>query len=171
MNEQDESKTPGADNMQAVLDVVNKLAQMSVRDTYLYRGEPECYPKVSSSLYREYPEVAENLDISYVQEAMLEVAREFVGEINENDLLAELQHFECSTNLIDFTTDYHIALFFACDGQSEKDGRVILLHETDYQIMKPKSPTNRVIAQKERIRSTSQGILSNQARPLSYRMH
>ena len=104
--------------------------------------------KVSSSLYREYPEVADNLDISFVQKAMLEVAKEFVGEIDENDLLAELQHFECSTNLIDFTTDYHIALFFACDGQSEKDGRIILLRETDYQIMKPKSPTNRVIAQK-----------------------
>ena len=170
MNEQDDSKTSGADYITGVLNIVNELAQKSMMDDYLYRGEPECYPKVSSSLYREYPEVAENLDISFVQKAMLEVAKEFVGEIDENDLLAELQHFECSTNLIDFTTDYHIALFFACDGQSEKDGRIILLRETDYQIMKPKSPTNRVIARRAYSFSLPRG-LSSQARLLSYRMH
>ena len=104
MNEQDDSKTSDADYMKDVLRIVNELAQKSMMDDYLYRGESECYPKVSSSLYREYSEIAENLDISFVQKAMLEAAKEFVGKIDENDLLAELQHFECSTNLIDFTT-------------------------------------------------------------------
>ena len=148
MGEQDDGRTSSADDMNAVLRVVNELAQESMMDDYLYRGEPECYLKVSSSLYREYPEFADNFDISLVQEAMLEAAKDFVSEIDESDLLTQLQHFGCKTNLIDFTTDYHIALFFACDGQPEEDGRVILLSEADHQVMKPTSPTNRVIAQK-----------------------
>ena len=148
MTEQDDGQTSGADYITGVLNIVNELAQKSMMDDYLYRGEPECYPKVSSSLYREYPEFAENYDISMIQEAMLEAAKDFVSEIDESDLLTQLQHFGCKTNLIDFTTDYHIALFFACDGQPEDDGRVIFLREADYQVMKPKSPTNRVIAQK-----------------------
>ena len=32
-------------------------------------------------------------------------------------LLARMQHFGCKTNLIDFTRDYRVALFFACYDQ------------------------------------------------------
>ena len=54
------------------------------------------------------------------------------------------------TRFIDFTTDYHIALFFACDGFNKKDGRLILLREATEQgqIRQPRNPVNRVIAQK-----------------------
>ena len=48
-----------------------------------------------------------------MQNEMLEAVREFVGEIDANDILTELQHFGGNTNLIDFTTDYHIALSFS----------------------------------------------------------
>ena len=37
-----------------------------------------------------------------------------------------VQHYSGETNLIDFTTDYFIALFFACDGHHDELGRVIL---------------------------------------------
>ena len=42
------------------------------------------------------------------------------------EILTEIQHYEGKTNLIDFSTDYFIALFFACDGSPDEDGRVIL---------------------------------------------
>ena len=41
-------------------------------------------------------------------------------------ILIEIQHFGGKTNLIDFTTDYYVALFFAASGFPGKDGRVIL---------------------------------------------
>ena len=68
-------------------------------------------------------------------------------------MLTELQHFGSPTNLLDFTTDYHIALFFACDGSHDKDGRIILLKGVDeinkkYRIKEPQNPQKRVIAQK-----------------------
>ena len=61
-----------------------------------------------------------------------------------------LQHHRGKTNLIDFTEDYLIALFFACDGPLKKDGRVIFLDRNRHldQIKKPDHPRNRVIAQK-----------------------
>ena len=54
------------------------------------------------------------------------------------------------TNLIDFTTDCFIALFFACDGNPRKDGRVILqkIREITNIIEAPQNPRHRVIVQK-----------------------
>ncbi len=116
----------------------------------MYRGEPECYERVSSSLYREYSDIeAEYFDVKVVQEEMLQEAKRFIRETNEDVILEQLQHFGYPTNQIDFTKDYLIALFFACDGQPEEDGRVTLLSKTGRDDLKePKTPENRVIAQK-----------------------
>ena len=46
------------------------------------------------------------------------------------ELLTELQHYGGKTNLIDFTIDYLIAIFFACSGEPKEDGRVFLLQRT-----------------------------------------
>ena len=70
----------------------------------------------------------------------------------ELEILTELQHYGGKTNLIDFTTDYLIAIFFACAGHPTKDGRVILLPKTRLiereMIVRPRNPRHRVIAQK-----------------------
>ena len=74
-------------------------------------------------------------------------------EAEENinfEILTEIQHYGGKTNLIDFTSDYLIALFFACDGAHDNDGRVIL-QCTDIirpMIKRPRNPRHRVIAQK-----------------------
>ena len=55
------------------------------------------------------------------------------------------------TNLIDFTEDYLIALFFACDGSHGEDGRIILLKRDDsetYKVRKPRQTISRVESQK-----------------------
>ena len=65
--------------------------------------------------------------------------------------MTELQHYGGHTNLIDFTTDYLIALFFACEGYYSQDGRVILLEVTEdinEHIYEPRNPVSRVLAQK-----------------------
>ena len=77
------------------------------------------------------------------------------NEIEDCEVLAEIQHNGGKTNLIDFTTDYLVALFFACDSKPSESGRVILLSESGegyygegYYIDRPANPTHRVIAQK-----------------------
>ena len=149
MQSQNQQSPHEADKLAGVLEIIGELARTSADGQYIYRGESDCYPLVSSSLYREYPDIeSEYFNISVVQQAMLQAAKEFVGNLADKDLLTQLQHFGCSTNLIDFTTDYLIALFFACDGQPDRNGRVVFLRGDAYRTMKPENPTNRVIAQK-----------------------
>ena len=58
--------------------------------------------------------------------ASLNVPQEESDKTIDFEILTEIQHYGGKTNLIDFTTDYFIALFFACDGHHDKEGRVIL---------------------------------------------
>ena len=70
---------------------------------------------------------------------------------DEIEILTELQHYGDKTNLIDFTTDYLIAIYFACAGESTENGRVIVLEKTEEienMITRPYSPRHRVVAQK-----------------------
>ena len=67
-----------------------------------------------------------HLNIESLQKAELEKAKKHSKETDELEILTEIQHYGGKTNLIDFTTDYYIALFFACNGSPTKDGRIIL---------------------------------------------
>ena len=74
-----------------------------------------------------------------------------IEEAVEREILTELQHYGGITNLIDFTTDFLIAIFFACSGNPKDDGRVILLQKTksiENMILHPQNPRHRVVAQK-----------------------
>ena len=131
-----------------VLEILNALTRKAASGDYIFRGETQRYDDVSSSLYRDYLEVS---DIEAVQQADLDEAKRYTGETDEFAILTELQHYGGHTNLIDFTTDYLIALFFACDGDYSQDGRVILLEVTEEiseHIYEPRNPVSRVLAQK-----------------------
>ncbi len=137
------------DTTSTILALIQEIMEKSADGDYIYRGEPECYPKVSSTLHREYAEVdAENFKLEDVQKEILEQARKYTAVTDALEILTELQHHGGNTNLIDFTNDCHIALFFACDGSPDKDGRVILLKKATEQgqIREPRNPVNRVIA-------------------------
>ena len=140
------------DKLGEVLETVKLLAQRASGGDYIFRGEPRCYEKVSSSLYRQYPNIeAGQFHIEVVQKEILEGAKKYTPETDEFEILTQLQHFGGKTNLIDFTTDCFTALFFACDGLPGEDGRVILLQKSGAmsgQVSYPHNPTNRVIAQK-----------------------
>ena len=78
------------------------------------------------------------------------------------EILTEIQHYGGKTNLIDFTNNYFIAIFFACDGHPNEDGRVILLQKTneiESIIMRPQNPRHRVIAQKSVFISPPKGFI------------
>lgn len=147
--------------MVEVLDKLEELEQKASGGSFIFRGEPECYPEVSSGLYRQYKEdyderrdldiEMEELDIGLVQQGILKEAKSYTSEKDDFEILAEIQHYGGKTNLIDFTTDYLIALFFACDGFHGKDGRIILLSTSGRMsphIKKPRNLNARVTAQK-----------------------
>ena len=144
-------------------EILRKIERKAGTGEYLYRGEPERHEeepylgKVSSNFYREFLKdddfdvSAEYFDIEAFQEVMLTSATKFSRKpISELERLSEIQHYGGKTNLIDFTTDYLIALFMACDGSRGEDGRLILQkkEQINLYIQESYEPVNRVIAQK-----------------------
>ena len=189
-------------NRESTVDnIINEIESKAADGDYIYRGEPKRYPKVSSSLYREYAEIdIETFDLTEAQSEMLKIAREHIGEspvgpledfmdivdevrgyrrklpgrstedfigeaiakTAEREILTELQHYGGKTNLIDFTTDYFIALYFACSGHPKKVGRVLLLEkneEIEGMIIRPRNPRHRVVAQKSVFLHPPQGYI------------
>ena len=146
-----------------VLAVINDIAEKAAEGNYIYRGEPECYCEVSSGLYRVYPGIQqEGIDIAVIQEEILERAQEYtVPAMDEFELLATLQHFGDKTNLIDFTTDYLVALFFASNSESNKDGRVILLprQSKSYEVKKTPRTIRRAEVQKSIFVRARKGVV------------
>ena len=151
--------------------IEHEIIEKSAGAEFLYRGEPERYKKVSSTLYRRLsPEGfdSEKFNLTNFQKEKLDEVRNYTNENQKRDfeLLTELQHYGSKTNLIDFTTDYHIALYFACDGTHDKAGRVILLKGSKetrdkYNIEKPQTPQNRVIGQKSIFAQPPQGFIES----------
>jgi hypothetical protein len=96
----------------------------------IYRGEPECFPRISSGLYRQLYEIDDqHFDIGSAQQRRIKLAQQYAPHLSDDDVLTRLQHLGGKTNLIDFTRDLNIALFFASYYSREKDGRVILMEE------------------------------------------
>ena len=150
MADQDIDVPSGAERLQDILAKIGELAGKAAYGNYLYRGENAHYLEVSSGLRRAYQDIDPNhFELDVVQSEHVQLAKRFVKEQDkDSEILTQLQHYGYPTNLIDFTTDFHIALFFACDGEPQEDGRVILLRKGSYRSMLPKSPENRAIAQK-----------------------
>ena len=149
-------------DLDKVLEKINEIEKASADGDYIYRGEPAHYQehpyngRVTSGLYREYLDIeSEHFDGAVVPADLLKAVHEYtLHKMEDFEFLAILQEFSDKTNLIDFTTDYFVALFFACDGEPEKPGRVILLQrhpESDaetYEVEKPPRTIRRAEAQK-----------------------
>ena len=152
------------DTLTLVLDKLGEIARAAGDGSFAFRGEPQYYPEISSSLFREYKKLLEpfgvdGFDIRYVQEEVLGDAARYVGDLTRQDLLSQLQHFGHPTNLIDFTTDYLIALFFACASKPKQDGRVILLDTDTNLLFRLRTPENRIKAQKSIFISPPSGLV------------
>ena len=109
---------------------------------YLFRGVTNEEYDISASAYRRLKNTQagnENSDVKF--EKFVQINRGLIRNVRKQDMdrrngwklrdleiLAELQHFRAATCLIDFTYNALIALWFACDQNSEnakKCGKVV----------------------------------------------
>ena len=98
----------------------------------------------------------------FIKENTVETVGWTITDAAEREVLTELQHYGGKTNLIDFTTDYFIAIFFACSGDSKEVGRIILLEKNEEikdMIVRPRNPRHRIIAQKSIFLQPPQGYI------------
>ena len=137
-------------------DILRKIEAKADTGEYLFRGESKHFETVSSNLYRVFLEhkdfdvEAEQFDIEMVQKRMLEDAKKYLRRTGTDcDLLVEIQHYGGKTNLIDFTTDCFVALFFACEQSASENGRIICQRKKLLSpiIKEPPKPINRAVAQ------------------------
>ena len=154
-----------------IFDIIQEIANLSVEGNYIFRGEPEYHCKISSTLYRECERMVQeagleselsDFDIKAIEEEIFNQVNKFIprGEYaSDLSIFTQLQHYASQTNLIDFTTDCHIALFFACDGQPGKNGRVILQERNLVPVEEPLGVEHRVLAQKSVFVRPKQGYI------------
>ena len=176
-------KSDSQNELNRVLEKIQEIVKKSADGNYIYRGEPECYKeapyygKVSSNLYRALlfdsltTEDAEEYHVKTIEPyiakfetEILKAAKTYLYEtISDFEIFARLQHYGCKTNLIDFTTDYLIALFFPCDRSVHKSGRVILLESEskDYEVDKPSQSLKRAESQKSMLVRSKKGYVNS----------
>ena len=120
---------PSKDELQDLLArLISRAHELGTRG--IYRGEPECFPRISSGLYRQLYEIDDQyFDIGSAQQRRIELARQYAPYLSDDDILTRLQHLGGKTNLIDFTRDLNIALFFGSYHSRDRDGRVIFMQE------------------------------------------
>ena len=153
--------------LRTVQDVIRAIEKKCDDGTCIFRGEPECNKQVSSNLFRELKDVkAKYSDIKHVQAeivaAVKAYTKAYTDKTDDYEILTDLQHYGGKTNLIDFTTDYNVALFFACYGAPSEDGRIIILQETKEireLLSRPQTPEIRVSAQKSVFVEPSKGYI------------
>lgn len=125
-------------NFKSILsEKTQKILDKCGEGKYIFRGERECYDKVTSNLYRYYSklyedkecELKDDFPVSKLEKEIVDRARRHVRLDAPNiEVLTQLQHHGGKTALIDFTQDLYVALFFACNGNFDKNGRIILLN-------------------------------------------
>ena len=154
----------------------------------LYREHMNIYKRIKKHEYIEDHEyisiVLKDYDLRVSQRQILNTAKNHIGETpqdiyedykdapadhqktilkaDEIEILTELQHYGGKINLIDFTTDYLIAIYFACAGESTEAGRVILVEKTqeiESMIIRPYNPRHRVVAQKSMFLYPPKGLV------------
>lgn len=145
--------------------LVGKIARHAVGAPYVFRGENRKYETpMSSTMYREYAgeTVMDHMDLETIQSIELATARKHAPDIaNETELLQLIQHHQGKTNLVDFTRDLNVALFFACEGEPDADGQIYFVDEIQWQpqIVHPTVPANRVTSQKSVFIAPSNGYI------------
>lgn len=141
------------------------LLAKAASDEYLFRGEPAHYQHMSSGLYRNLDSAVPSLvdRIAEVEHAIVEALKSYanLSERSDDAALSELQHYGGKTNLIDFSRDCMVALFFACGPPLDRNGRIVCLKQAsaEYDIVTPAENHSRVIAQKSVFVKSPTGIV------------
>jgi len=117
-------------------------------DKYVFRGQGDYKIGVTSGALRRLSNTSEEINIKELadyHDLLITSARRFSATHNiiegKSDLivLSELQHYGAATNLIDFTNNSLIALFFACKS-SQTVCKVYCLKEDTFRFL-PISPS------------------------------
>ena len=164
------------------LKVVQQISNLTEGQDCIFRGEPEIYKyPCSSTLYRQLKK--ENATKGSIPGLLRKRQNNLIERIkrhkdqgdNDLDRLMAYQHNGGKTNLLDFTGNKLVALFFACFGNDDKNGQIIVkrrsaftkvtdkLHESEVVLLEPPKDLPRAKDQSGVLLHTPTGFLSFEA--------
>ena len=123
--------------------VIQQITKLTKRRKCIFRGESKLYDyPCSSGFYRELKGKGVTdgdmpVRLKEEQEKLIiKLRKERKGWKTDLERVMAHQHAKQKTNLLDFTGDLHIALFFACADDDDSAGQVIVkrkgaFHELD----------------------------------------
>ena len=102
---------------------------------FIFRGTTKIfktkYDRVCSSLYiwaKSEKIINKHHKPPKIEKEIVEKAKIHFPDRSSNiEILTDIRHYGGKVNLIDFTRNLYIALFFACNGDFNKDGEIIVL--------------------------------------------
>lgn len=93
----------------------------------LYRGHSDSTWEALPAAFRNYDDFFN--ERLYLHEFQRELPNECSG-LTYFDILVKAQHYGIPTRLLDFTLNPLIALYFACENNFNKEGKVLIFQET-----------------------------------------
>ena len=134
------------ESFKVAADVVARI-QAELWETYgnaslIFRGTANVHQEpdgINSSIYRDktkkhlFEEFEEFRPIHVEHEIVANAKRFFRPGAGNVEVLTDLRHFGGHTTLIDFSRDMMVALFFACKGDLESRGQLIVCRERDFE--------------------------------------
>lgn len=140
-----EKQRKSAESVKSVAEGWQKLQRLTDPEgNYAYRGQENAEWGVESGASRRLnltnigrPQDDQERFIRYHETELLDPARmdgygvEEGRPLSDLELLAKLQHHGAATCLIDFTRNFLVAMWFACQPHKEKNGKIFILNTSD----------------------------------------
>ena len=79
-------------------------------------------------------------------DTIIECPSSFEKCSNRLDYLVEMQHYGLPTRLLDITRNPLVALYFACIGNLDKRGEIIVFNVNEKQVKYPQSDTVSILS-------------------------